>query len=357
MPRSRELSTFALLMAAGGGLWIMGGGIAGRLSDLMKAGLKLPREFAYDPQLVLNRLSDQSYSALLAFAPFFILVMIVALVAPMLLSGWVLSAKAVQPDFSRLSLLNGIVRMFSAHGAVELVKAVAKAALIGSVAAWVIWHHKDAALSLAAEPLESGITHLGRLAALSFLSITAAMLLVVAVDVPFQIWDHHSKLKMTKEELRQEARETEGDPKMKARIRAQQREMARRRMMAEVPKADVIVTNPTHYAVALKYDDGTAGAPRVLAKGVHLLALKIRELATEHRVPVLEAPALARALYHHSEIGDEIPEKLYAAVAEVLAYVYQLRRYRQFGGAAPHMSETLPVPAELDPENPESSKQ
>ena len=160
------------------------------------------------------------------------------------------------------------------------------------------------------------------------------MALIAAVDVPFRLWDHHRKLKMTKEEVRQENKETEGDPHVKGRIRAQQRAMARKRMMAEIPKADVIVTNPTHYSVALKYEEGKMRAPRVVAKGAHLLALKIREIGQEHQVPVLEAPPLARALYHHAELGDEIPQTLYNAVAEVLAYVYQLRRYREAGGYA-----------------------
>jgi flagellar biosynthetic protein FlhB len=177
------------------------------------------------------------------------------------------------------------------------------------------------------------------------------MVLIAAVDVPFKLWDHHRKLKMTKEEVRQENKETEGNPQVKGRIRAQQREMARKRMMAEVPKADVIVTNPTHYSVALKYEDGKMRAPRVVAKGSHLLALKIREVAQQHHVPLLEAPPLARALYHHAELGDEIPQTLYNAVAEVLAYVYQLRRHREYGGKAPSLPGALEVPAELDPEN------
>ena len=188
---------------------------------------------------------------------------------------------------------------------------------------------------------------------MSFLAIAGAMALVAAVDVPFRLWDHHRKLKMTKEEVRQENKETEGDPHVKARIRAQQRAMARKRMMAEIPKADVIVTNPTHYSVALKYEDKMR-APRVVAKGAHLLALKIREIGQQHQVPLLEAPPLARALYHHAELGDEIPHKLYNAVAEVLAYVYQLRRYRESGKSAefakaPQFPDDLPVPAELDP--------
>jgi flagellar biosynthetic protein FlhB len=173
--------------------------------------------------------------------------------------------------------------------------------------------------------------------------------LIAAVDVPLQLWEHARKLRMTREELRQESKETEGDPQVKAHIRSQQREMARRRMMAEIPKADVVVTNPTHYAVALSYQDGAMRAPRVVAKGAHLLAARIRALAEAHQVPILEAPPLARALYRHAELGDEIPATLYTAVAEVLAYVYQLRRQREAGGPVPQLPELLPLPAGLDP--------
>jgi flagellar biosynthetic protein FlhB len=192
---------------------------------------------------------------------------------------------------------------------------------------------------------------MGNLIITSFLAIAGTMVLIAAVDVPFKLWDHYRKLKMTKEEVRQENKETDGDPQMKARIRAKQREAARKRMMAEIPKADVIVTNPTHYSVALKYEDGKMRAPRVDAKGSHLLALKIREIGQQHNIPLLEAPPLARALYHHAELGDEIPQTLYNAVAEVLAYVYQLRRHREYGGKAPSLPDVLEVPAELDPEN------
>jgi len=193
------------------------------------------------------------------------------------------------------------------------------------------------------------MAHLVQLLGSSFLIMAASMALIVAVDIPVQIWDHERKLRMTREEVRQENKETEGDPQVKAHIRSQQREMARRRMMAEIPRADVVVTNPAHYAVALRYQDGAMRAPRVVAKGAHLLAARIRALAEEHQVPILGAPPLARALYRHAELGDEIPAALYTAVAEVLAYVYQLRRHREDGSPMPQPPELLPLPAGLDP--------
>ena len=351
VPRSPELSTFAVLISAGSGLWLMGDHLTGQLRSLIKGGMQVPRDIGFDSSLLTERLFDQSLHALVAFAPFFILMILAAVAAPMLLSGWLFTFKSLTPDFNRLNPVKGMGRMFSLHSLVELCKALLKAALIGGAGAWTVWYHKEAVLLLIAAPLAVGAGHMGELVAMSFLAIAGTMVLIAAVDVPFKLWDHHRKLKMTKEEVRQENKETEGNPQVKGRIRAQQREMARKRMMAEVPKADVIVTNPTHYSVALKYEDGKMRAPRVVAKGSHLLALKIREVAQQHHVPLLEAPPLARALYHHAELGDEIPQTLYNAVAEVLAYVYQLRRHREYGGKVPSLPGALEVPAELDPEN------
>ncbi len=211
------------------------------------------------------------------------------------------------------------------------------------MAVLVIWVNRGSFLAFVNEPLYAALAHLGHMAMFTFFAIVGSMALIVAIDVPFQLWSYSDKLKMTKEELRKEAKETEGNPEVKGRIRRQQREMARRRMMAEIPKADVVVTNPTHYAVALRYQE-KLGAPRVVASGAHLLAARIREVAEENAVPLLEAPPLARALYFNTEIGDEIPESLYAAVAEVLAYVYQLKR-----GISAEPPSDLPVPEELDP--------
>lgn len=347
--RSRELSTFAVLLAGGGGLWFLGSQLMGQMAALVGGGMRWERALAYDPQLMLLRLHQQSWEVLLAFLPLLLLLLAVALVSPMLLSGWLFSPKPLQPDFQRLNPLRGLSQIFSMHSLIELAKAVAKTLLIGGVAAWVIWHSREGVLSLAAQSLEVGVARLGALLGWSFLLIVGSMLLIVAIDVPFQLWEHGRKLKMTRQELRQEAKETEGDPQIKARIRSMQREMARRRMMAEIPGADVIVTNPTHYAVALRYRDKAMRAPTVVAKGAHLLAARIRELGEQHQVPILEAPPLARALYRHTEVGDEIPQSLYTAVAEVLAYIFQLRRYQEYGGARPQPPQDLAVPPALDP--------
>jgi flagellar biosynthetic protein FlhB len=240
--------------------------------------------------------------------------------------------------------------MFSSHGLVELVKALVKVGLLGGVAVWLIWSNIDSVFSLSLESPTNAIQHMGDFIGRIFLLISGAMIFIVVLDLPYQIWSFYNKLKMTKEQLRQESKESEGDPHVKARIRAQQREVARRRMMSEIPTADVVVTNPTHYAVALKYSEGKMGAPRVVAKGADAVAARIREMAAEHNVPLLEAPPLARALFRHTELGDEIPATLYAAVAEVLAYVFQLRHFHQVGGAYPNAPTELPVPSELDPQ-------
>jgi flagellar biosynthetic protein FlhB len=245
--------------------------------------------------------------------------------------------------------LSGIGRIFSLHGVMELVKALAKAALVGGIGAWALTRHLDDLLVLVNETPQEGIRTMGALVAASTFSVVCGLLLIAVVDVPFQLWSYYKGLRMTREEVRQEARETEGDPQVKGHIRRAQREAARRRMMAEVPKADVIVTNPTHYAVALRYDGESMRAPKVVAKGADLVAQRIRAIGEEHRVPVLEAPPLARALYHHTELGDEIPEGLYTTVAEVFAYVFQLRRHQSAGGPAPAMPQALAVPPELDP--------
>lgn len=349
--RSPELTTVAMLMAGGGGLWFMGAHLFDQMHDLLQRALRLDTAAAFDSAQMTLRLHEQAVGALFAVAPLLLLLLVVAVAAPQLLSGWLFAWGALRFDLQRLDPVAGIARILSLRGAVELGKALVKSALVTVVAAGVIWHYHEPLQQLAMLPLDAGIAGMVRIAGSSFLMIGGALAIVAAVDVPYQLWHHADELKMSRQELRQEQKESEGDPQIKAAIRTQQREIARRRMMMEIPQASVIVTNPTHYAVALRYDDKTMGAPRVVAKGADLLAAKIREIGELHRVPVLEAPALARAIYRHAEIGGEIPEKLYTAVAEVLAYVFQLRRYRENGGAMPLPLRAVPVPAGLDPQD------
>ena len=359
--RSRELSTFAVLLTGGGTLWFMGASFTQHMVKMLHDGLTLNRDMAFNTNLMIPRLYDLSLDMLITFLPLLLAVMLAAAFSPLLLNGWLFSVEALQPKFSKLNPVSGIARMFSRNALVELSKAIGKAFLVGGIAAWVIWHNKDAVMALGTQAATASIPQMGHLAGASFMLIVGAMLLIVAIDVPFQLWDHNKKLMMTKEEVRQESRETEGDPMVKGRIRSLQREAARRRMMAAIPTADVVVTNPTHYAVALKYSENEANVKRggrshkgmrasvVVAKGSHLRALRIREIAEENHVPILEAPPLARALHKHTDLGESIPEALYTAVAEVLAYIYQLRRYEKQGGPRPQEPGDLPVPRELDP--------
>ena len=347
--QSRELATFVILMVGGTALWMMASGLGQTLSNIVRGGLQFNPGIARDSSHAMAQLSNQFFEAAIALAPFLGLMALATLASPLMLSGWLFSTKALAPKFDRMNPLSGIKRIFSSQGLIELVKSLVKVGLLGVVAAWLIWSNLDAIFSLSLESPSLAIQHMGDLIGKVFLLASGAMIFIVAIDLPYQIWSHHNKLKMTKEELRQEAKESEGDPHLKAHIRAQQREVARRRMMSEIPTADVVVTNPTHFAVALKYSEGKMGAPRVVAKGADAVAARIREIAAEHNVPLLEAPPLARALFRHTELGDEIPATLYAAVAEVLAYVFQLRHFQQAGGAYPNAPTALPVPSELDP--------
>lgn len=343
IPRSRELAACASLLAGGLLLWVMGGRLQGELAGMLRDTLSFPRELAFDSALLLEHGAHMTGRVLWSLLPFAAILLAVVIAAPLLVGGWLFSAKSFLPRFDRLDPIAGIARMFSLHSLGELGKALAKAVLLGAVGALVVKQQTAALLGLAFVPAGHGDSQLGHLMFVAFIAMAGVLALIAAIDVPWQRWQYAKKLMMTREEVRQEHKEQEGNPEIKARIRAQQREMARRRMMAEVPKADVVVTNPTHYAVALKYSEGRDAAPVVVAKGADALAAKIRELASEHRVPVLEAPPLARALYRHVEPGQPIPERLYAAVAQVLAWVFQLR-----AGQRPVQPGELEVPADMD---------
>lgn len=352
VPRSRELATFTVLMTAGAGLWMTGRSLVGKLSSILESGLALDREQIFNPDVLIQRIAVDVGSVLLACLPLAALIMLVALASPLLIGGWLFTSKAFMPNFGKLNPIRGLGNMVSTNALIELLKAVAKALLVGSVAYLVVMSQKDAVLGLALESPGTSSAHLGRLLGVAFLTIVGALGVVAALDGPYQIWRYAKKLKMTRQEVIQESKESDGNPQIKGKIRQLQREMARSRMMAAVPTADVVVTNPTHFAVALKYADGQRGAPQVVAKGTDEVAARIREIAQEHKVAMLEAPPLARALYKHTEIGDEIPPALYSAVAEVLAYVFQLRAWNKDGGHYPDRPTKLAVPPEMDPLDP-----
>jgi flagellar biosynthetic protein FlhB len=349
VPRSRELAACAVLFAAGMSLMMLNGPLNEALKQSLRSGLQFDRNMAFDPVTLLMKSSHTVMDLLIAFAPLALILLAVALASPILVGGWVFSNKAYMPQFGRLNPLRGIGNMFSKNALVELIKSVGKALIVASVAYWVVSSDMEPILSLSNMPIEAGISEVSDLMLSGFLTIVASLIFIAAIDVPYQLYHYAEKLKMTKEQVKQESKESEGNPEIKGKIRQQQREMARRRMMSKIPTADVIITNPTHYAVAVKYQEQGMSAPIVVAKGADAVALKIRELAKEHNIVTLESPKLARALYAHTELDQEIPEALYAAVAEVLAYVFQLRMFKQQGGFQPEIPKTLPVPDAMDP--------
>ncbi|MBV8047543.1 MAG: flagellar type III secretion system protein FlhB [Paludibacterium sp.] len=350
VPRSRELSTFALTMTGVAMLMTQGGKLSHYVMELARRTLTFDHAAAVSPDTMLERFKDAIFGSLWQLAPMLATLFLVALFVPMLVGGWNFTTQAIEPNFGKFKLLGGIKRMVSLNALTEAVKAILKSVLIGGVGTLVIWNQRQEIISLGQMPLESGIFKLLDMMIHDFFIIAGAMILLVAIDVPFQLWSYHKKLRMTKEEVKREYKEQEGSPEVKGKIRQMQREAARRRMMQAVPTANVIVTNPTHYAVALLYKEGMR-APQVVAKGSLLLAEKIIDLAHEHRVAIMRVPSFARALYFNTEPGDEIPARLYAAAAQVLAYVHQLKLYEINGGLAPVYPDQIEVPADLDPQS------
>lgn len=348
IPRSRELTSVLMLLIGLLILWVGGNSMAERLASMVATGFRFDHGMVTDDKVIIGHIGSLIKQAVIALLPLMGGLVVVAIAAPMALGGLNISGKSIKFDVNKLNPLTGIGRMFSGQTAAELVKSIMKATLVGLVAGWYIWSHWEEMLRLMSEPPINALHHGLSLMAACCGLVMLGLFPMVGFDVFWQLYSYFKKLKMTRQEIRDEHKQNEGDPHVKGRIRQAMRAAARRRMMADVPKADVIVTNPTHYSVALKYQEGKMSAPKVVAKGAGDIALKIRELAKEHRIPILEAPPLARALYRHTEIGQFIPGALYAAVAEVLAWVWQLRRWKREGGLIPNKPKNLPVPADMD---------
>jgi len=346
VPRSRELNTALLLMASSIGLLMLGPHLLRGMTDVMKRGFQLPRAVLFDEHTLISALGEAIAQALTTWAPFFLLLVLVALGAPMLLGGWNYSTKAMQFKFDRLNPLSGLKRVFAVRGAVELTKALAKFAVVAIVLVSLLWLRVDDFMALGGANVQSGLHQLAGLAGSCFVILSSALLIIAAVDVPFQLWDHAKKLRMTRQEIKDEFKETDGSPEIKSRVRQMQREIAQRRMMAEIPKADVIITNPTHYAVALRYDQKRMAAPIVVAKGADLIAMQIRNVGAAHDVAIVSAPSLTRAIYFSTEINHPIPVGLYLAVAQVLAYVFQMRAKTRKQDKNTVMDD-LPIPDEF----------
>lgn len=348
VPRSRELTTFLMLLGGVIGLWTMGSTLYNQLAMIMEHAFVFDRRQAFDTASMLVAALDAGERMLFTMMPLFLLLVVIALVAPALLGGWLISAKSMQPKISKLNPLKGIKRIFALQALIELAKALAKSVLIGSVGAAFLYFNIGKFLALMDLPIHQALATALMMAAQAAGLMVLSLIVVILIDVPFQLYSHAKKLRMSKDEIKREHKESEGDPQVKGRIRQQQQAMARGRMMSQVPEADVIITNPTHYAVALKYQEGQMGAPRLIAKGADAVAAKIREVGEASHIPRLEAPPLARALYQHVDIDAEVPAQLYTAVAEVMAWAYRLKHVADQGGEVPPTPNNLPVPPEMD---------
>ena len=342
IPRSQELSAAAVVLAAGGALHFMGRDLGDGFLDLMRNGLSLSREQAMDSSSAISLFAGSAQQALLTCGPVLGLTLVAALLAPLSIGGWNLAFDKLAPDFSRLSPIAGFGRVFSMRGVVELVKAFAKFAVVGLIAVLFLWKKTGEMLTLGAEPTAAGIGHAINLTGQALFALASGLVIIAAIDVPWQLFQHFKSLRMTLQEVRDEMRESEGNPEVKGKIRQMQQEVAKRRMMQQVPKADVVITNPTHFAVALRYDDKRMRAPVVVAKGADEVAARIREVAAEHKVAIFEAPPLARALFRAVDLNEEVPARLYVAVAQVLTYIYQLRAAKRTGAVPP-------TPPTIDP--------
>ena len=343
VPRSPELTTAAVVLIAGAALELQGGRLGGSLYDLMRSSLSISRAQAFDDSWLLRSLEASAAEALRACAPVLALTLVAALLAPLAIGGWNLSFEALVPDLTRLSPLAGVQRVFSVRALVELAKTFGKFLFVAGTAIAFLWQHSPELLALGTEPVRPAIAHAARLSGSALLLLAGSLAVIAAIDVPWQLWSHTRRLRMSRQEIREELKDSEGSPEVRGKVRKLQQEVAKRRMMQKVPKADVVVVNPTHYAVALSYDERRMRAPVVVAKGAGEVAARIREVAIEHKVPIVEAPPLARALHRAVPLDAEIPSALYVAVAQVLTYVYQLRIARRTGAPPP-------VPPRIDPD-------
>ncbi|MGP9764775.1 flagellar biosynthesis protein FlhB [Halomonas sp. AOP13-D3-9] len=348
VPRSRELNTFLLLLGGVIGLYSMGGMLYDQLGAMMEQAFLFERRQAMESTPMLVNALDLGQRTLFAMIPLFLLLAVIALVAPGLMGGWLISGKSMQPKFSKLNPIKGVKRILSTQALIELAKAIAKSVLVGGVAATFLYYNIGKFMALMDQPIQQALTNALSMAAQAAGLMVLVLIVVILIDVPFQLWDNAKKLRMSQEEVKREHKESEGDPHVKARIRQQQQAMARGRMMSKVPEADVIITNPTHYAIALVYQEGSMGAPRLVAKGADAVAARIREIGEEAGVPRLQAAPLARALYHHVDLEAEVPTELYTAVAEVMAWAYRLKQVAQQGGEVPPTPDNLPVPPEME---------
>lgn len=345
IPRSRELTSLLILLIGISLFGVMGSHLVNQLITMIKTAIKV--SYKTDDRLMVFNLVNLLIHGFWAIVPIFFGLVIIAIFAPLCVGGLLFSLQSIKPNFKKLNPISGFSRLFSTRILSELLKSVLKVILITITSTLFLMHHFYDMLSLPNMYLNNALAKSTQLVILCGILSVISLVPMVGFDIFYQIWSNLKKLKMSKQEIKDEFKEQEGNPQIKGRIRQMQQAMARRRMMKDVPKANVIVTNPTHYAVALQYDEKTMMAPKLLAKGTDNIALRIKEIASEHNIPQLEAPPLARALYRHGEIGETIPTELYAAVAQILAWVYQLKQWHKYGGDKPIAPNNLPIPESL----------
>ncbi len=342
--RSRELNTLLVMLVSALTLWLFSASAMTGFVAIVSEALSPNGDVLRDPELIPVHFMQVMMSALVLIAPFLAITVVAALAGPALMGGMLFSAEAIAFKAEKLDPIKGLGRVFSTKGLIELVKALLKFFLVLGVAVLIYKFLERDVMSLITLDVREGIARSGSMIMVALVLLSATLVLIAAIDVPFQLWSHNKQMRMTKQEIKDESKETDGRPEVKSRIRQLQQEASQRRMLQDVPDADVVITNPTHFSVALKYDKDGSGAPRVVAKGQDLIAFKIRSIAMEHDVAIYEEPPLARALHGTTEIGDEIPGPLFLAVARVLAYVYHLRQ------STPTDYIPRPAPVELPSE-------
>lgn len=347
VPRSRDLATSVVLLLGSIALLYFADFMGAKFVEMTRANFIISRATIFDPNAMVGHFAAAMYLGLVSMVPFMALMFAASIIGPVALGGWLLSGDAIMPKLNRMDPMAGLKRMFSMKALIELLKASAKVSIILGTTVWLLKHYAQPMFRLSDMDIVAAIIESAKISAYALIILSACTLLIAAVDVPLQLYEYNKKLKMSKQEVKDESKDTDGKPEVKGRIRQLQREMAQRRMMANVPNADVIITNPTHYAVALKYNPDAMATPVLLAKGGDNIALKIREIAKAHRVEIIESPVLARAIFHTTELDQEIPAGLYLAVAQVLAYVFQLRSYRKGRGQKPSYPSNINVPRDM----------
>ena len=347
VPRSRDLTTSVVLLLGSIALLYYADFMCGKFIDMMRVNFVVSREVIFDPNAMIGHFTSAMYQGLLSMGPFMALMLAASIIGPVALGGWLFSADALMPKLNRMDPMAGLKRMFSMKALIELLKSTAKVSIIIGATVLLLKYYAQPMFRLSDEAINVAIIHSAKISAYATIALSACTLLIAAFDVPMQIYEYNKKLKMSKQEVKDESKDTDGKPEVKGRIRQLQREMAQRRMMSNVPNADVIITNPTHYAVALKYNPESMATPVLLAKGGDNIALKIREIAKAHGVEIIESPVLARAIFHTTELDTEIPSGLYLAVAQVLAYVFQLKSYRKGRGQKPRYPSNIKVPKDM----------